>query len=533
MHATWLASGPAANNFGKQLGAWVQKIMNTQPNVHFVTNWELLQWMQAPKSIAQYTPACLGAPVTVAPLPPTTVAPPPPTTVVPPPPTTVAPPPPTTQAVTHFSLFNADTNLLVPAYEKIVSNMNIALDVVGSSMISLLALTTPDVVGSVAFYIDGVLVQTENAPVYALKGNSGDDLLGFAVSAGKSYVFSAVPFTLKNRKGTKGTALTVTLTFVATSAPTTVAPPPPTTVAPPPPTTVAPPPPTTAAPPPPTTIAPPPPTTLAPPPPTTLAPPPPTTVAPPPPTTIAPPPPTTLAPPPPTTVAPPPPTTIAPPPPTTTIAPPPPTTLAPPPPTTVAPPVVVTTTSTLSVAYFALYNAATDKIVPGYEQITGNTAIDLAAVGSRDISLLALTNPGVVGSVVFQVDGVKKQTENLPVYALAGNLDDDLLPFTVTADRAYTFTAIPFSSANGKGLRGTSLTVKLDFFTTSPVFDAQANTVAASVTANTTLVALVAVPVMIVIVALALLAHRRRRATRAVNRAAAANLPLEYDESVF
>lgn len=72
---------------------------------------------------------------------------------------------------------------------------------------------------------------------------------------------------------------------------------------------------------------------------------------------------------------------------------------------------------------FAVVNASSDLVVPGFENVTGAQLV----VGPPDVStplpftLVALVDPGFSGSVRFFVNGVAKRTENEPPFALAGD----------------------------------------------------------------------------------------------------------------
>ena len=63
-------------------------------------------------------------------------------------------------------------------------------------------------------------------------------------------------------------------------------------------------------------------------------------------------------------------------------------------------------TSTNGVTSFTLINADTGQPFPQYAQIPNGAAIDLATLGTQNLSIQANTNPATVGSVEFNLDGV-------------------------------------------------------------------------------------------------------------------------------
>lgn len=120
----------------------------------------------------------------------------------PPPP----PPPPATSAVKQLILINTDSQVDLRALTGACTiclsadgtGLNVRADVSGT-------------VGSVAFYLDGKLVRTENVAPYALAGDNATGYLRWTPTAG-SHTLNAVPYSSGSCGGTAGTALQLTFT---------------------------------------------------------------------------------------------------------------------------------------------------------------------------------------------------------------------------------------------------------------------------------------------------------------------------------
>jgi hypothetical protein len=63
-----------------------------------------------------------------------------------------------------------------------------------------------------------------------------------------------------------------------------------------------------------------------------------------------------------------------------------------------------------------------------------------------------------VASVIFQLDGKKKQTENNVPYDVAGDIGSNCTRWTPAAGN-HTLVATPYSKIGGKGTAGTPVTV--------------------------------------------------------------------------
>jgi hypothetical protein len=87
--------------------------------------------------------------------------------------------------------------------------------------------------------------------------------------------------------------------------------------------------------------------------------------------------------------------------------------------------------------------------------------LDLSDYDVNNIFLTAYTNPNVVGSVRFTVDGVTNyRMENQAPYTLEGadNATNYMTWFTVGT---HTLTVTPYTGTNGGGTAGTPITVTI------------------------------------------------------------------------
>ncbi|MDX2302057.1 MAG: DUF4082 domain-containing protein [Microscillaceae bacterium] len=110
-----------------------------------------------------------------------------------------------------------------------------------------------------------------------------------------------------------------------------------------------------------------------------------------------------------------------------------------------------------AVIQFILINADADTPIG---TLSEGTVINL--FGSSGLSIQAITNPAIVGSVRLLLTraGVtqKNQVESVAPYALNGDDGGNYVPFTFTVG-TYTLTATPYSAAGGGGSTGTPLTI--------------------------------------------------------------------------
>ncbi|MEQ8677173.1 MAG: PA14 domain-containing protein [Aggregatilineales bacterium] len=113
------------------------------------------------------------------------------------------------------------------------------------------------------------------------------------------------------------------------------------------------------------------------------------------------------------------------------------------------------------VSSFILINADDgSEIMPLQDGMT----LNLSELQSRNLSVIALTSPMPVGSVLLSLNG-RDYMENLLPYALVGNDGDGYLPWSPEPG-VYVISATPFSASNGTGQEGQSATITLTFVDT-------------------------------------------------------------------
>ncbi len=101
-----------------------------------------------------------------------------------------------------------------------------------------------------------------------------------------------------------------------------------------------------------------------------------------------------------------------------------------------------------------LYNASTDASLGA---LTNGQTINYASIGTNQINIRANTNPGTVGSVRFNLDGVLK-TENAAPYTYAGDAPKsgggtNYYGFTLSTGY-HNLKVTPYSGSNGSGTAG-------------------------------------------------------------------------------
>ncbi len=109
-----------------------------------------------------------------------------------------------------------------------------------------------------------------------------------------------------------------------------------------------------------------------------------------------------------------------------------------------------------SVTDYVLVNAETNEDIGPL--LDGDTLF-LSQLPSPLLSVRANTNPDVVGSVVFDLNGSFFNLENVAPYALGQNQGANYFPVKFQTGTPYELTARPYSEAQGQGEAGTSLTV--------------------------------------------------------------------------
>ncbi|MGC4032454.1 MAG: SdrD B-like domain-containing protein [Tepidisphaeraceae bacterium] len=119
-----------------------------------------------------------------------------------------------------------------------------------------------------------------------------------------------------------------------------------------------------------------------------------------------------------------------------------------------------TNSSKAEVLAFALVDSKTGKVIDGYDHITANTTINLAALPTKNLALIALADTDTK-SVKLSVNGTSKVENTLP-YAFFGDNNGKYATWTPTKG-SYTFAATAYNAKNGTGVIGTSLSITLKF----------------------------------------------------------------------
>ncbi len=106
---------------------------------------------------------------------------------------------------------------------------------------------------------------------------------------------------------------------------------------------------------------------------------------------------------------------------------------------------------------FTLINADTDQPI---QTLTNGAILNLTTLPTKNLNIRANTSPADVGSVILVLTGTQSvnKTENGAPYTLFGNSGSNYFAW-VPAAGSYTLKGTPYSSTNGGGTAGTSLTV--------------------------------------------------------------------------
>ncbi|HYF62965.1 MAG TPA: VCBS repeat-containing protein [Herpetosiphonaceae bacterium] len=129
------------------------------------------------------------------------------------PPSTPTPTPPPTGslAVSKLTLINADTDQPISGFTVLNSGNVLNLGTLPTRNLNILATTSPELVGSVRFTLDGAVVATESGWPYAMAGNNGTDYLPWTPTAG-SHTLTAVAYSGANATGSASAPLTINFT---------------------------------------------------------------------------------------------------------------------------------------------------------------------------------------------------------------------------------------------------------------------------------------------------------------------------------
>ncbi len=115
-----------------------------------------------------------------------------------------------------------------------------------------------------------------------------------------------------------------------------------------------------------------------------------------------------------------------------------------------------------SVTDYVLVNAETNEDIG---PLLDDDTLFLSELPSPLLSVRANTNPDVVGSVVFELNGSFFNLENTAPYALGQNQGPDYFPVKFQMGIPYVLTATPYSEAQAAGEAGTPLTVNFMMMT--------------------------------------------------------------------
>jgi hypothetical protein len=122
------------------------------------------------------------------------------------------------QAVTSFTLINADTDQPMAGFDPLNSGASINLASLPTRNLNLRANTSPSVVGSVRFGYDGnSSLRIENGAPYALAGDTSGNYYAWTPATG-SHSVTATPYTSSGAGGTAGTSKTITFTVTDSGA---------------------------------------------------------------------------------------------------------------------------------------------------------------------------------------------------------------------------------------------------------------------------------------------------------------------------
>ncbi|TRZ41187.1 T9SS type A sorting domain-containing protein [Robertkochia solimangrovi] len=121
----------------------------------------------------------------------------------------------------------------------------------------------------------------------------------------------------------------------------------------------------------------------------------------------------------------------------------------------------------LSVALLSAQTSVTDLVLINADNntevrtLTSGAVIDLTEIPK--INIRAITDPDLVGSVVFRINGKSYRTENIAPYALGGDFPPGTYAAYPASVGTFTVCAIPYSGSNASGVQGTERCVELTF----------------------------------------------------------------------
>ena len=118
------------------------------------------------------------------------------------------PPPPPVPVVTGFQLIDATSNQVVAAHDPLVNEAEIDLGTIGTSSLSIVALTTPPEVTSVVFELDGEIVNQEFKAPYSVFGDFRGNYNGQLFDLGE-HTLVATPYLVHGGGRSRGAPVSV------------------------------------------------------------------------------------------------------------------------------------------------------------------------------------------------------------------------------------------------------------------------------------------------------------------------------------
>jgi hypothetical protein len=122
----------------------------------------------------------------------------------------------------------------------------------------------------------------------------------------------------------------------------------------------------------------------------------------------------------------------------------------------------VSSSSALKVLSYSLINADTDKVIPGYDNITSGKTIKLSSLPTRNLAIRVNTASGVK-SVKMNWSGTTVIESVKPFAVFGDNMKGDFYAWRPKQGSTYTLSTIGFDQSGAKGNAGAALSVSLKF----------------------------------------------------------------------
>jgi hypothetical protein len=124
-------------------------------------------------------------------------------------------------------------------------------------------------------------------------------------------------------------------------------------------------------------------------------------------------------------------------------------------------PKIITNEQDIRVTEFTLIDVDKGESIIGFDPIQNGMTINLTALSTKNINVIAKTEPEIIGSVVFKLNNTVIRTENTPPYTLAGDQPTGNYS-TWTPELGWqNLTAIPYLEKEGRGDPGISLSISI------------------------------------------------------------------------